>query len=204
MISQKAATLNLFMLERIEKKKQQNNIDQTMQAVAPTSWICNWSKLPLQIRPTSRSKIPTARHPQNPVKPWIWDASIGSSILNLCSSFVDNMQTEHPITPMIAAAHISTLLQGAVIATRPARIAFMIFPGSCGENPLPVDILMCSNRTNVRAEVAGAMKVVKAMSCGMNVLSISTISYPEEALKKIQPTHSRRPPTIESGVSLAS
>ena len=110
----------------------------------------------------------------------------------------------HPITPMTAAAHILTLLHGAVIATRPARIALTILPGSCGDIPLLIEKFVRSYSRNASAEAAGAMNVFKAISYGMAVLEISTISYPDEALKNIQPTHSRSPPAMARGVSLAS
>jgi hypothetical protein len=66
--------------------------------------------------------MPTAKTPKNPTNPCIYIASTGSSILIFVITQHANIYTNPLITPIAIAAHGSTLLQDAVIDTRPASI----------------------------------------------------------------------------------
>ena len=76
------------------------------------------------------AKIPTASTPQIPLKRWTGTAPTGSSILSFSIQTLAQ-QTITPATrPITTAAHQSTKAQGAVMATRPARIPLTDMPGS--------------------------------------------------------------------------
>ena len=66
----------------------------------------------------------------------------------LFMNFVDSIYTRPPTRPIAHADKYVTLLQGAVIATSPAKIEFMIFEGSFGTlyYAVAVENFVCSKR----------------------------------------------------------
>ena len=102
------------------------------------------------------------------------------------------------------AAQWSTLLQDAVIATRPAKMELLTFEGSLGIICYASVTLVCSNAEKISAEHAGARRVLMKIVPGREASVISTTSYADAVLKKSQPVTRKAPPHVASGISLGS
>ena len=114
------------------------------------------------------------------------------------------MYTRPPTRPIVEAAQCSTLLQDAVIATRPARIELLIFEGSLGIIYYASVTFVYSNAEKISAEHAGARRVLMKIVPGLEASVISTTSYADAVLKKSHPVTRKAPPTVARGTSLGS
>ena len=91
-----------------------------------------------------------------------------------------------------------------MIATRPAKIELLTFEGSLGIICCASVTLVYSNAEKIRAEHAGARRVLMKIVPGRVDVVMSTISYADTVLKNSHPVTSKAPPTVARGISLGS
>lgn len=90
-----------------------------------------------------------------------------------------------------------TLLQAAVIETRPDKMQFIMSVESCTRIRFALPKLKCEIVNLKRPAAADEAIVFIAIFVGIVSTVISTISYVEALLKKSHPAQRRSPPIIE-------
>merc|ERR1719379_2555458 len=143
--------------------------------------------------PAPKSKSAAAKQPQMPHAPWTEKASTGSSIFSFLISAAEPTKMKPPKKPIRTADPDSTLEQGAVTDTKPAKIPLQ----SAAQSYFLV-IAKISRKT-VRPPVA-AESVVFIMTCAATrAVPLSDIPKVEPELNPHQPNHRMKVPRTMRG-----
>merc|ERR550514_1183918 len=143
--------------------------------------------------PAPKSKSAAAKQPQMPHAPCTEKASTGSSILSFLMSAADPTKMKPPRNPIRTADPDSTLEQGAVIDTKPAKIPLQ----SAAQSYFLVSA-NCTRKT-VRPPVA-AERVVFIMTCAaISAVPLSDNPKVEPELKPHQPNQRMKVPRTMRG-----
>mmetsp|Transcript_84895 Transcript_84895/g.197410 ORF Transcript_84895/g.197410 Transcript_84895/m.197410 type:complete len:259 (+) Transcript_84895:297-1073(+) len=145
------------------------------------------------LKPSPQSKRAAANTPQAPHAPWIAKASKGSSTFTNCRRSDEAVKTMAPMMPMQRAEPHSTLLQPAVIETRPARMPLQNWPTSYRRR-------MAKRIKKTTTPQAEAEIVVFIATCAaLKPSSLLAIDKVEPQLKPYQPNHRMNVPNTING-----